>query len=354
MILSVLRPLKRFVLRHKPVDTKFDVWRLSGLERTSQQPLSMIYAGLERHKNYMTNLAFTPEPSEEYLGKLKAEHIAEHLASNIDLITYEVSGPKAASFHINTDFAIPMWSKIEMPLLPSPLRRKEFSEVRGKIKKHGYGYELSVNPVDLKSFYEHFYKPYISKTHTETAYIEPLEELEKHFNNGELLYVTKDGKRIAGILIAFEDVPRLCCRGINQDGEGYVQQKLSGALYFFVMTHLLDLGYKKANLGYCRGFLTDGPLRFKAGLGATVSDQYHQESGTLRYQLLRSSIGAQEFLYANPFIDISEGILKEVYFGQSITDNIYKNRHCSGIACGDVYDFANNEIIKIGSINFNT
>src|SRR5262245_14186235 len=82
---SFLRPIKRFP---KSLLTEscggvesLEVWKGEGKEKTTGFPLTLVYAGLERHKNYFFHMAFQPQYAESVLKKGRPEEILREVNS---------------------------------------------------------------------------------------------------------------------------------------------------------------------------------------------------------------------------------------------------------------------------------
>lgn len=349
-ILEKMRGLTQAVLAD---DGLFDVWQATGLEKDNGERFSFVYAGLRRHLNYLVERAFADGAVVTPLARLSSNAVAE-LATKKDseaaLVIYEAGSAKK-NFNVAADFKIPVWVTIEIDLdgdAHSLKARPEFSDARRFLKKYAIEAEYGRERADFDEFFTGMYDPYIRKTKGDAAYIEDREALAREFKTGEILFILHEGKRIGGLLMTLsQGVGRLYCLGFTPKGEELARTGLVGAMYLMACQRLRERAATRASFGFTRGFLTDGPMRFKARLGGRVSGLPHAESGFLYCKFLRGTPALRSFLLRCPFLTHGVGGYEANYFvdDASLLDaqgvrTLVKDRFCQGADLVNVYSFS--------------
>lgn len=193
--------------------------------------------------------------------------------------------------------------------------RKKFSSKKRRIANHfgekfGLGYRISRDDEDLKFFYAHMFLPLLTKRYGELADIETLEEMRKFFQKGFLLFVTKDGRDLAGNLCLVEDnVLMLRRAGVLDGDEAYVEAGAQTALYYFGLKYANEQGLRAADAMMSASFLNDGVYVTKKEWGAVVSPSDDFNTWAYFFNLGPADKLAQ-FYDQNPFIAQAESGLK--------------------------------------------
>jgi hypothetical protein len=154
--------------------------------------------------------------------------------------------------------------------------RKAFVKKKRQItndfeEKHGLSYRISSDPADFDLFYHRMHVPHIRKRYGELSDIDSYEEMKWFFEKGILLFVTREGRDVAGALSAVRDGMLVFRRsGVLDGDETHVKGGAQTALYYFQLRHAVEKRYRAVDTMKSAPFLNDGVYRHKAEWGATV------------------------------------------------------------------------------------
>ena len=330
---------------------RINIWIIKG-EDSLKRKLSIIYAGSEKHKNYLANLVFGDIYSEIIIGKWlwNIFKITKRESSACSLIVLEINKTFKRLFDNKKCFLIPCWiaGEIDISIDTASLRKSSTHKgVLRKIKKHNFQFDVTNEEYQFDNFYHSMYLPYITKTYGDQAILIQYNEMKKQLKNCDLLLIKKDQEYIGGAILVYgKNVPRIWSIGIKDGNNDYLKAGISGALDYFSMIYLKQKGYKKMNYGLSRAFLKDGALQYKKNRGLQVVDS--TENGFL-IKPLSSSIVTKEFFINNPFIYIDQDGLTEAIFlendrsySEKNLKRLYKKYNLKGISNFDVYLFGDN------------
>jgi len=297
------------------------VWILWGQETSTKDNLTVLYAGGNLTKNYLSNLLFAPPYGETYLGWKwcwKLSRIIKQMGSDCSLVAREVSQPLCPLFQKKNSFYIPLWvrGEIDIPDEKAEIFKNETlkSDLR-KIRKNNFSFDVTSELSHLENFYWNMYIPYITKRHGQLGFVMGHEIMEHEFKNCELLLIKKDAGYIAGTLIVYsKQGVRLWSLGIKNGDREHINNGAIGALFYFSYLYLKQKGYKKINLGGSRPFLHDGVLRYKKKWNQKII--YADVRGLLVQPLLNRA-GVKGFFLNNPFIFRQKGHLNVALFVES-------------------------------------
>jgi hypothetical protein len=294
-----LRRLREHLRLHRP-----QVWRLEGAERHSGLPLTLIYAGREPSLRYFRHITFAERPRQRLVGRSwiwRVERVPRTYADT-DLLIIETDERHFRRAGAPGDFFIPLWVDGELPCsgLNMAAPGASLGDDLRKIRKHGYGYEISYDPARLVMYHERMYLPYIQRVHADRAALVSLEVLLRKAEQCELLLVREGERHVAGGVSVYEDSQvRSWSLGVLDGDPAHVRKGALAALYYFRMLHLKERGYDRLNAGASRAFLHDGALQYKRKWGMTVTGP---RPGGFWLRRRSDSPGALAFLVNNPFI----------------------------------------------------
>lgn len=291
-------------------DLRPKLWILSGNERISNMPVSILYAVNDlnadriRNKNYMLGLIFGDSFHENYIGQTwlwKISKIAEDQGQNCSFVIVQVHESHRKLLRSSKWFYIPNWvsGKVEIPNDPSVTKDSSLKSDLRRIRKHSLHYEVTRNQKRFDDFYYNMYIPHITKVHGISANIMSYDYMRAEFQKCELLLVKKQEKRIAGILIAYEEVPRLWSLGVRDSNPEYIRDGAVGALFYYSLLYLKEIGYTTITFGMSRAFLRDGVLRYKKKWSQKIVGK---TSYGYALKVLTYTDPAKAFLQENPFI----------------------------------------------------
>jgi hypothetical protein len=327
-----------------------DVWIITGEEILSKQKLGIIYIGSEKHKNFLTTLAFDNSYKEDYVGKtwlwriFKTVKARGHVCS---LMVAEVPKSSLIFFGKKKCFFIPFWvfGEVDISVDTSSLIRNDSlkSDLR-RIRKNKLHFELTNEPAQFDNFYHNMYLPYIAKAHGNRAVIMKYDFMKREFGNCDLLLIKKEKEYIAGILVAYtENRVRLWSLGVKDGNSDYVRDGAIGAVFYFSVLHLQEEGYKRINFGASRAFLKNGVLRYK-------KKWYQKIVGTSKMGFLikplSKTVAVKGFLLNNPFIYVDKmkpngAIFAEAAqsFSEKDFQKLYKDYYLNGMSKLFIYRF---------------
>ena len=250
-------------------DLKQEVWLITGREKHSCVQETIVFCGKDIDRHYWTQLIFDGDCQEIYLGKRWLWDMGKLDSEDAVLLITHVPRKYIKLPNKNKGFYIPNWltGQINIPDLSkiSKLKHHEniTSDIR-KIRKYQLSYEVSKKEEDFVEFYHDMYLPFINSRHGKHAVITEKNFMHSKFENGELLFITNNGQRIAGLLLFYKHKKSYqYVQGIRQANVQYIKMGAQAALYYFSMIHLKEKGYKNVNMGVTRSFLNDGVLRYK-------------------------------------------------------------------------------------------
>jgi hypothetical protein len=309
-----------------------DQWFLTGKEVLSKQDLTILYTGIEMHKNYLADLAFGISHLETHVGTRWLWQVPSQVKNddrNYSLVITEVPKALRMLFRKKNCFYIPCWIIGEMDISDSisSIIKKDDTLQSGlrKIRKHKLQFEITNEVSQFRKFYYDMYLPYAYTRFGKRALTIGYDYLKREFKDCDLLLVKKDGEYIAGNLVLYgKSGPQLLINGVKDGNLDHLKTGAMAATYQFMCKYLQDKGYKKVNLGGTRAFLKDGVLRYKRKWGLRII-RTMREGFLIRP--VSQTAGLYGFLLNNPFVFIDKNRLKGAIFigaDQSLTVDIFK------------------------------
>ena len=330
---------------------RINIWIISGKD-SLEIPLSIIYAGSEKHKNYIASLAFNSSYSEIHIGRTWLWNLISIImkrSHDCSLLVLETKVKKTFCrlYKDQKSFFIPSWVNGEVDISAdiSLLTKKEKlnSDVR-KIRKNNLQFEVTNDECQFENFYNSMYLPYINKAHGNQTILMSYEDMISNMSLCDLLLIKKDNEYIGGCLLIYEkNVPRIWSIGVKDANVDYLKAGVLSSLYYFAIKYLKQKGYKKVNFGLSRAFLKDGVLQYKKKWGLQIDNII--KTGFL-IKPLSKTVGGKGFFLNNPFIYIDNmrfngAIFVEAF--QSLSKNdiekIYKKYYMTGISKLFIYQF---------------
>lgn len=284
---------------------RWEGWICEGREAGGQM-FKFAYAGGLPNKNYVRRVFLRQSLSEKSLGFLPPEAFMEKAGQeNCELVFFETEAGSPA-FKDESWFQIPLWVplKFEMESMQELSKRESLHSMRRRLRKNNFDYEFTHDPKKLKMFYEQFYVPFTSGAHEDAALIHPLSEFLQAAGKGELLLAYREGECAGGNLIEYsESEGRLSYIGIKPER---IKEGAVSAVTFRAMMRVCEKNYRTVNLGLSRGFLNDGALRYKTGIGCRVFPPEEKDSRRWSVKVLKQSEGLKNVLIKNPLITVDE------------------------------------------------
>lgn len=185
-------------------------------------------------------------------------------------------------------------------------------------KVNKYKYEISNDPDALKFFYEKMYVPYAKIRYGEFAYILNFGHIKKILRNGELVFVTFNGKRVCAYLCEIDGDGYICGKNGALD-ENVVREGAMVAAYYFSILRAKEIGKKTVHFGGSKPFLLDGVLRHKNQWGTRICES----------KVSKRLMCLKNVLFEQPFIYIEGDKFKVVVFSED--DKLIKEYANSGL-----------------------
>jgi len=294
-------------------------WHIEGRERASGQPLALFYAGHLESKNHIVHLALEEGYVECSAGMAWLWSAWRRgIAGGADLVVTRQERRYSQLFGSRRGFNVPCWVGLEAELAQAEARCAKSESVRTDVRRigrHKLGYEVTRDQARFKWFYDTMYLPYILHVHGDRAMPTPWSELERSLPQCELLFVQKDGDRIAGSVQCDlgDGRARVWMIGLKDGDPAYARMGAQAATYHFVIQHLAESGFRCLHFGATRAFLHDGVLRFKKKYGPRIVGC---DGWVFHVRIARLSAGVSGFLMNNPFITDEAG----AYYGNFFVD----------------------------------
>jgi hypothetical protein len=243
----------------------------------------LIVAGRWSSLDYLSHRFFAGEPSREPLGRApvwKLPGILRTLGASADLTVARVDALAARLFFDASHLPLPDWvgCTLTIPACTADLARASGSLHADFhfLRKYGYECRISHAESDLAVFYETMHVPFIRERHPQATELEPYDVLRRVFSRGCLLWILREGRPIAGLLLTNEgDHLRFFVNGVAGADRTLLKQGALFATYYHAIEYTRQQGFRRLYLGGCRPCLHDGVLRYKLKWGAIISPQKH-------------------------------------------------------------------------------
>jgi len=336
---------------------QLDLWDISGKESLSQEVVRISYAGDSINKSYFCKLLYNGTFQEEYLGKIwlwGALKMKPRLKKDYSLSIIEIRNIFSKLFLRSKCFIIPTWvysyvgKSFDLDLAIK--QSKSLKEDVRKIKNSEFSFEITRDRKLFNTFYYNMYKPRIINRFGEGVLLKSHSLLGKKFKkNGDLLLVKKENDYLGGHLIIYENNhAEIYSAGLKEGDRKYDKIGVSAAAYYFSFKFLKNKKFNKIGLGFSRGFLNDGVLRFKNKFCQTVKMKSPLGKSFILTAFDKSE-GAKSFLIKNPFMFLGRNGLNAAIFSddaslsQDYFLRICKDYHLKGIKKVCFYKFDLNE-----------
>jgi len=242
--------------------------KLSGTEKITGDPLSLLYAGTASQLPYVRSFFFSDTPSETDLGShfsWSVNRVGER--NGCDLVT-AVQSITARNLLPNTGYCLPLWVESMADTTASPYDTLDHSmkkDLRRTVKNN-----LTFVEATSRDQFEFFWeRMYIPNAHVQFADAAQLETEEKFFEqvdegNLKLFFTARDGHLLAGGAISTkDDTPRYRYLGVLDGNPDYRKLGAPAAAYIYMLDWAHRNGHSRVNMGGARPFLKDGVIQFK-------------------------------------------------------------------------------------------
>ena len=319
--LKRIKPLHSAVrgLKRRFEHQRENVWLLEGKERTSGEPLSVLFMGVRNSRNYIANVLFDESWTEkEHTRIWKSRWLQRALNANgaHDLAVVQLDSPQPVTDTGTTMFQVPCWVRGEKDLRASSelaQRSKRIKRDFRYIRNNRLGYRVTSEPWEFDRFYHSMYLPYIQRVFSDHAFLMSYEAMQAAIPHCDLFLVTQDSQDIAGGILVYDgsDKVRAWSLGVKDGDDCWVRAGALVAFEHLQTEYLLEKGFSRLHRGASRPFLNDGALCFKKMRGMEITDHTQQRFIIIP---LCNRPGVRALLQQNPFIYLDEGKLKGAIF----------------------------------------
>jgi len=281
--LTPTQKLKRFISNFLPLGGwKAQVAVHRGLERVSGHPSSVLTVGGNRIVGYIPHRFFDGDTRVENLGKVslwKLPSLLEQLQPQVDLTALVLDRWSVRWLPKQPYLTSPTWVASWMPITNEFEERKlsklnrSMSRDMAYVRNNRFTYEVSRNMRDLNLFYDRYYHPYITRRHDTLSGFMNRYEAMLFLRQGHLVWLKRDGVRVAGALIVNEGkLMKLVILGIADGDTNLLRGGTISALYYYAIQHGKKNGQTAVFYGGSRPSLHDGVFRFKRKWGAVLCE----------------------------------------------------------------------------------
>lgn len=308
----------------------FELTLIEGIEKHSGQPVKTLYLGeiwpsgftpgklylkdesLERYANFkfIVDSVYSDYRIITNVKNVFGLHINRELnkyMGRTDLIFIDTEILFAHGLDKSQCLVIPPWVLLRLNLsdkwedIFSAFSRNLRKRIR-RVLSQGYQYITTHNQNHINYFYHEMYVPYTKARFGDAAFVYPEEIYRKIIEQGEILFLFRDGRLLLGSLNKFEeDRLLLICAAAASDFPTAKFKGASDAMDYFCFLSAYEKGYRVVDFLGSRPLLEDGAFRYKQKWGTHI-DKFHRPLNDLYCKVLNLNNGVKAFLTNNPFI----------------------------------------------------
>lgn len=254
---------------------------LRGPSPYSGRPWVILMAGSQSVIDNVSHRFFACPPQREVVGSLplwRLPSTLKRLGASADLVIARVDRLSARLFFRTNYLVVPesIGSWLAVPDDPNKAARANhsLSEDLRRIRREKLALEVSHTQPDCEVFYHAMYVPYMRRRHGELAVVRSLPQMRRAFRRGGILWVLRNGQRIAGGLFYQRD-DVLCPLAVGTAGgdPALTKRGALAAVYFFYIQYAHSRRCTHIDLGGSPPVLNDGLLRYKGKWGARLTAQ---------------------------------------------------------------------------------
>lgn len=319
-------------------ESKLHVYLLQGKEKHSGENLTILLISNDaipgkRHSrlsvNYLSELLFLDEPRRENIGKIKIKKllgIYNEYSKKVDAVFLHTDSFYANFLERKGFIVIPKMISMDLDVSMSfdsifSNFNKSIKERVRKLDKYNYSYEIVTDLNSLNFFYYKMYVPYAQARFGKQAIIWKYHSLRASFENGRLVFITRNNKKILGLLIhdVNKNTSELNYVGMLDGKDEFLKKNVNIACNLFSILWAKQYGVKHLDFGLCWPFLNNGILQHNRQWGITI-DKYKSHCLRGKYRevlgikLCNYNKVVQSLLVNNPFICLDKRLLKSMAF----------------------------------------
>ncbi|HXJ84499.1 MAG TPA: GNAT family N-acetyltransferase [Candidatus Methylomirabilis sp.] len=226
--------------------------------------------------SFLTQHIFAEPPTREVVGESPWWMVRRHLRASADLSIALVPRLVATGIAGRDCLVVPEWISLRVPV-PDDVRQA--SRLSGSVaddlrivRRNRLTHSLVAAPEGLDDLYTRMYVPFIRRRYGATAPMRNLRHLRVLCRYGGLLWLERDGQRIAGLVFQRRnDQLRVLCVGTLDGDYRHVKAGAMAALYAAVLEHARGSGCTLVDFGGTRPSVTDGLFRYKRKWGGAIA-----------------------------------------------------------------------------------
>jgi hypothetical protein len=252
------------------------VRRVSGV--SDGVPASVTLIGDRPSTRYFVNRFLDESTEEESLGVMPAAQFISKInryCDESDLVVGRIAAPFSRTMSRLSACAAPLMvqPKLSLPLSEeraAAIRKRQRDNVR-KIRKNGLSYQISTDPIDCEYFIDHIYLPFVKRRFGGLAGIMPRAKMQRYFRDGGVMWIMRDGERVAGELFArMGHRLKSVSSGTLEGREDLVEAGALSATYYYMTEWASEEGFTLLDWGGCDPTLASGVLTTKKRWGADL------------------------------------------------------------------------------------
>ncbi len=343
--LKSIKPLRVAVRAIKePIASRLqDVWLLAGKERSSGQPLSLMFAGRQDSRNYIAAQVYGDSWSTlEHTRMWKRRLLERARCANggHDLAVLQLEPGRLPHGNGAATFQIPCWVGGEKDLVAAEEFARRSAHIKSdirRIRKNRLDYRVTREAEEFHRFYHSMYLPHVQRVFGDRAFVMSYQDMQAAIAHCELFLVTQGGEDIAGGILVYDgsDCVQGWSLGVKDGDDRWVRAGALAAFECLQTGYLVQKGFRTLGRGASRAFLNDGALRFKKNRGMVITG-YNGQSFTLVAS--RPQAGVWAFLQHNPFVYVQAGKLKGALFmtgepSAAATAHMFHEWYVPGLEC---------------------
>ena len=323
--LRAVKPLRALVRRLRGIWAAYrlDAWVLEGMERTSGEPIRVLYVGQIENCNYIARVVFAEgsgKPRRHPMWSWRVNALLKKAESIYGMIFLQ-QPPGADIGRLRQPcFVLPSWLAGELDVATALASYRGNESVKTdlrNIRRNGFTYRVTRDPGDIERFYSEMYLPYVRQTHGQGAFVASRKELERESGSElVLLLIEQQGRCVAGVCLGTHDHERLDALELGVAGadRNLVRMGALASIYYYSLVYSAERKFSRLYLGGSRPFLHDGALQYKKKWGLSIVGRLPTLPDVIVFQPRLDAAAVQSFLVNNPFVYEDRGAFRAAVF----------------------------------------
>jgi hypothetical protein len=255
--------------------------RVRGRTLADGEPGSMLVAGSSAQLLHLRRRFFASDASAESLGSCPVHALPRALlarGASDDLILARVARPLAGLVFdrrfLRAPDLVDVWIDARDRERVWRRMNQTTRHAARALLAAGYSWSEARDPAAFERFYDRYYLPFVAARHAELAIVRERPVLRRHFRQGSILWITRDGEEVAGVLQSVDG--RVSTHLVVGTRGGDLEARHRGALdatNLFGIELAIRRGLAWVNLGGCLPSPRDGSLAHKRAWGGELRER---------------------------------------------------------------------------------